>query len=394
MKVVLIALLGTLLASSCATTVSHPTLSQSVPTPMPPSANPQNLTLTWEPGAPPYLAAGFVTFSGQKFLVIADTGSPFSYIYPAEEAQRFLKLVGTPTNSNSHAMTFQNLTLGTETFSALTLRIGRFRSAGRDYPRALVLGADALAQHWLSWKAAAHTLTISLQKPPFHGVALPCSLVERQGAGTSLVLEGNLAGQPARFLLDTGNGSSFARLQGAGGSAPIPVKGIAPSGDTWRLSLYSSPPLQLGPLSWPVLPVLDEPEGAFAGRLGFSFFRGTDWCGFFGQTANQAPVFLVKPNQQWLEAKTASYGFGLGLYLIEGGWTVIVSEVLPGLTGLPALGSQVTAVNGVKATGQNFPQIWEALQQPELELSWIEGHQLLTRTFQRTVLTTPEQDAL
>ncbi|NNM53522.1 MAG: hypothetical protein HKM05_02215 [Spirochaetales bacterium] len=393
MKFFLTAFFVTLLASSCAT-VSHPAPSKSLPSPVPVKPKPQSLTLTWEPGAPPYLAAGFVTLSGQKLLVIADTGSPFSYIYPSEEAQRFLRLVGPPIQQGSQSLTFDHVTLGGATFSELTLRVGRYRNAGRDYPRALVLGADALAQHWLSWKAAAHTLTISLQKPRFHGVDLPCSLIERQDAGPSLVFDGNLAGQPARFLLDTGNGSSFARLQGAEGSAPIPVRGIAPGGDTWNLSLYSSSPIQLGPLSWPALPVLNEPKGAFAGRLGFSFFRGTDWCVFLGRTATQSPEFLVKPDQQWLASKTASYGFGLGLYLIEGGWTVIVSEVLPGLTGLPALGAQVTAVNGFQADGKNFPRIWEALQQPELELSWIEGHQILTRNFQRTVMTTPEQDAL
>ena len=392
MKLFLLILVGAFLASSCATVT--PPSAPKVPSGAVLSEAPQDLKLKWEPGAPPYLAAGFVTLAGQKLLVIADTGSPFSYIYPTEEAQRLMKLAGPPTQSTSRTFTYKRLTLGGATFFELTLRLGRYRSAGQDYRRALVLGADALSQHWLNWKAASHTLTISLQKPAFQGVSLPCSLIERQGAGPAWALEGSLAGQPARFLLDTGNGSSFARIQGAAGSDSMPVTGYAPGGNLWHLSLYSSPPLQLGPLNWPVLPVLDDRAGAFAGRFGFSFFRGTDWCGFFGRTSTQAPVFLVKPNPQWLASKTVSYGFGLGLYLIDGNWTVIVSEVLPGLTGLPALGSQVTAVNGVEATGENFPQIWEDLQQPELDLSWIEGHQILRRTFYRTVATTPAQDAL
>ena len=382
-------LLAFLAACSSAPQVQKPPVVQAPP------KSPELLNLTWEPGAPPYLASGFVTLAGQKILVIADTASPFSYVYPSSELQRIVQLAGLPVQATAHSLTYSTLTLGNVTFSKLTLHTGgRYRKAGRDYPRALVLGADALLNHWLTWKASTHTLTISLQKPSFQGVALPCALVERQEAAPFWVLTGQLAGQPANFLIDTGNGSSFARLQGAQGSAPIPVNGIAPGGDTWNLSLYSSPPLQLGGLSWSTLPVMDEQNSYFAGRLGFSFFRGTDWCGFFGKTPTQGPEFWVTAPPEWQAAKNGSYGFGLGLYLIEGGWTVIVSEVVPSFSQRPALGSQVTAVNGIPATGANFPLIWEALQKPQLELSWIEGTSILTRTFHRTELATPEQNAL
>ncbi|NNM66778.1 MAG: hypothetical protein HKM06_02070 [Spirochaetales bacterium] len=358
-----------------------------------------------EPSVPPARLGGFATVHGYKIFVWIDTGAYWSYYYHTRKTEHLLQVLGPPLSKSVREENFPYFPNNPQhvplyDFPVLQLDQWSLRpfylvdvsgyvdfSKGGEPTEGLVLGTQAFQNRWLLWDAKKRTLTLFPRgkRPNLdpNWSRLPAVVTEKGGR---LFLRAEQDRRPFWLFLDTGNPSTFPYVARTGTKEWLVESGtnsyrhafgaVRAGQDFDWAGVRFQHPLVLNNSQMPL----------GNAQVGFPWVSRFDWAVYYSDNVQ----FWARVPRGEAQAVDSTFPFILNVHK-KSGWRLLVTAVFTDMDGtskvpLPALGSEVTRLNGVPVAASDWPWVDSTLRyDKQVALSWKDHGKEQTETFTRSV---------